>query len=163
MARIVDDYFFDEEAEDGEFVENYENSEDGQAICPPIGVDEKNIEEYARHYITLFFADKEMHYGGLIPKHILLSDSYVKLVANTDVCKGIDEVYLHFGQNEEEFDLESEDDTLPEDISFLINTHRECSILGVPKEFVSGITIMYLELCKGVKRPVSRVRLNFGD
>lgn len=98
--------------------------------------------------ISLFFEDKEMHYGGPIPKRILKTPHYINLLANIDLTKAIDLTYESLGIREEE--LNDEDD-VPESVQKVINILGECARSGVAKEFAGGILLMYMELCEGIK------------
>ena len=116
---------------------------------------EEDEEGLAKYYIDLFFKDRQMHYGGNIPKHYLTLPDFVNLVINTDICNGIDECYYRLGKTEM-----LEDAHISDDVRMLIDILGECAKAGIPKQFASGIALMYLELCKGVKRPSESPKLN---
>jgi len=107
-----------------------------------------DIQATIRDLIDRFFVGREMYCGGEIPKSVLHADEYVSLVLNTDVINGMDIVYdaiARSGQYQTEFEHGVSDD-----VKHVIDLIHEIKGFGVPKPFITGILLMYLELCEGM-------------
>lgn len=114
----------------------------------------KDIRLSAVDYMASFFRDKTLVDGTSIPHVVLFSDDNVSMVMNTRMAKGIDHFYTVF---EEEFESSlSPDGQLPSDIAFLMVVHKECARRNIPKQYASGIAIIYLRLCAKLPRKMRK-------
>lgn len=113
-----------------------------------------DIRLSAIDYIQSFFRDKFLANGSHIPSGLLYAEENISLVMNTRMANGIDKFYSVF---EEEFDIAAcPDGPLPADIAFLMVVHRECAHRNIPKQYASGIAIVYLKLCAKLPRKEMR-------
>lgn len=118
-------------------------------------------EELAIKYIDVFFCDEDWHCGGKIPKSMLHSPFHVKMVLELDVCAGVDKAHELLEKCEGQ-ELESPIDGSTTSSIFMLNeAMSKCRAKKIPKVFQSGITIMYLELCKGIEMPKNVARRGF--
>jgi hypothetical protein len=101
----------------------------------------EDIRNLSKEYIGNFFKHEEMHLGGKIPNEIMYSSNYVDLVIDADISSGISSIYRAL----EKYELDEE-----EQIKLVLGILNKCASRGVPKFFAAGITIMYMEICKGV-------------
>jgi len=102
----------------------------------------EDIRNLSKEYISNFFKHEEMHLGGKIPNEIMHSSDYVDLVVDADITSGVFAIYEAL----EKYKLDEE-----EQIKLVLDTLNKCARRGVPKFFAAGITIMYMEICKGVE------------
>lgn len=111
----------------------------------------RDIRLSAMDYMASFFHDKTLQSGAPIPNHILYSEDNISLVINTRMAsRGIDLFYEVF---EDEIDVRDDKDApLPADVSFLMAVHRECAHRRIPKQYASGIAVIYLRLCANLPR-----------
>jgi hypothetical protein len=135
----------------GDFTDEYDD-EPTVDITPLLDTFKKDVPKLAQYYIDKFFEGKEMYWGGPVPRRYLHSEHYVDMVLNTDVCEGVSLAYLLLKGEEQEVDLDKDED-IPSDVKKVVELHTECARLNIPKCFCSGITLMYLELCCGMKLP----------
>jgi hypothetical protein len=110
-----------------------------------------DCDALAKQFIAKFFANRQMHCGGPIPKSVLESPEYVNMVLHTDVCKGVEQAYSLIGYTgPTEIDFTDESTTIPDDIGKVLDILGQCSRMKVPKALAAGIMLMYLELCEGI-------------
>jgi len=111
----------------------------------------KDINVLVEHYIQRFFLDKLTMKGEPVSLEAMLKPSYVDMVPNLDICGGIDFIYSAVGANytKEEMRAFEKNGRLPDDVSYVLSLYQQCSKMGIPKCYSTGIIIMYLELCKG--------------
>ena len=102
----------------------------------------EDIRNLSKEYIVNFFKHEEMHFGGKIPNEIMHSPNYIDLVINADIAAGVTAIYKAL----EKCELGEE-----EQIKLVLGTLNKCASRGVPKFFAAGITIMYMEICKGIE------------
>jgi hypothetical protein len=107
-----------------------------------------DLTELAKQYIVNFFADKEMHCGGPIPTRILLTQRNISLVMNASVEATLPRIYSCIEPHFEQLDADS--GLLAEDVKLVISILKQCSQAGIPKEFATGILVVYLECCEGL-------------
>jgi hypothetical protein len=103
----------------------------------------------AKEHMRRFFHGRDMHCGGKIQEHQLLTDRNVSLVMNTDVELGTQAAYRAMAEADYEVSDE-EDSFVGDEVKLVIRIHHHCKRLGIPKENRAGITLLYLELCQGV-------------
>ena len=104
----------------------------------------EDIRSLSKEYIDNFFKHEEMHLGGKIPNEIMHSSNYIDLVIDADITSGVSAIYKAL----EKYELDEE-----EQIKLVLGILNKCASRGVPKFFAAGITIMYMEICKGVEVP----------
>lgn len=108
----------------------------------------QDLTELAKQYILNFFADKEMYCGGSIPTRMLLTPRNISLVMNSSVEATLGKIYEyiepHFKQ------LSADSGLIAEDVKLVISILKQCSNAGIPKEFATGILVIYLEHCEGL-------------
>ena len=102
----------------------------------------EDIRNLSKEYIANFFKYEEIHLGGKIPNEIMHSSNYIDLVINADITSGVAAIYKAL----EKYELDEE-----EQIKLVLGILNKCASRGVPKFFAAGITIMYMEICKGVE------------
>ena len=122
---------------------------------------QKHLAYMTRHYITVFFANKEWACGGAIPKPHLYASARIANVQNLDINKAVQRAYQLMGTDTllEDIQLENTqldiddtvDSTVKNDTKVVIEVLAECRRKGIPKVFAGGILVMYLELCLGLK------------
>jgi hypothetical protein len=120
---------------------------------------EQNDEQQAKFWINQFFQNKQMHYGGSIPKVVLYSPAYVDMVMDYNVCDGVHRAYWlieHVG-GIRGINVPPEEKTTETDIYIVIKLLRECHETGVPKYFAAGLVLMALELCYGITPPPNKI------
>lgn len=137
--EILDDDFIEEEQEQDQTVEDITT-----------GIFIENIRVLAREYINRFFQVQEMYCGGKIPTSFFLTEENISMVMNTSLEDGVRRSYEIIEQDGR-YKSEAIDSLVPEDVKLLISIMNKCSKLGVPKEFVPGIVLIYLEHCEGMK------------
>jgi hypothetical protein len=102
----------------------------------------EDIRNLSKECIVNFFKHEEMHLGGKIPNEIMHSSNYIDLVIDADITSGVTAIYKALEKHE----LEEE-----EQIKLVLGTLNKCARRGVPKFFAAGVTIMYMEICKGIE------------
>lgn len=102
----------------------------------------EDIRGLSKEYISNFFMNEEMHLGGKIPNEIMHSSDYIDLVIDADITSGVTAIYKAL----EKYELYEEDQ-----IKLVLGILNKCAIRGVPKFFAAGVTIMYMEICKGIE------------
>lgn len=107
-----------------------------------------DTKSIAKHYIDLFFWDKQLPDGSPIPKSSLYDDSNIDRVMNTSVCNGVDIIYKMI---DGQYSQKSRSGQIPDDVKYITSLMQDCSKARIPKAFASGVVIMYLNLCKGYK------------
>lgn len=111
----------------------------------------KDIAVLVQHYIQRFFLDKLTLDGEPVSLEVMLNPSYVERVPDLDICGGMDYIYGAVGVDytKEQMRVFEKKGRLPDDVQYVVSLYQQCSKLGIPKCFATGIIIMYLELCKG--------------
>lgn len=129
--------------ETNEFVDDEAELEDDGLGCLTKQEEEKNVKSA----LKTFFSDKKHWCGGNLSTNLIFSDKHIQILLETSVEVGVS--IAHFSM-----DRESPEhvDTTEEMWSIrLINTILgEASIRGIPKSYLGGLVILYLELCEGV-------------
>jgi hypothetical protein len=110
-----------------------------------------DMKDLVAYYVAVFFKNKSHFRGGSISDTILYSTEHVDLVLNLDICRGADLIYKTMGTNNQVDKLAERNGQLPSDVKKVISLLNECALLGIPKCFASGIIMLYLELCEGLK------------
>ncbi len=103
----------------------------------------------ARAYMIKFFDSQEMYCGGKIPEHFLLTDEKVALVASTDLESGTKIAYEIIAKDGN-YSTEASESLVPEDVKLVLRVFRMCARMRIPKRFIPGIVILYLEFCEGM-------------
>jgi hypothetical protein len=110
-----------------------------------------NSVVYASVCVEEFFKDKEMYGGGPVPDRMLHSSRYLSIVLNYNSDK-LEYMYDAMKRSGHELTVKKVNSAMiPGDVKLVISILRECFCLGIPKEFVFGIVLMYLEICEGVE------------
>jgi len=141
--------------------DDYENEDEMTTVRVAEPVEEVKIEAKdvyreaeiaAKRHIDSFFADKQMHCGGAIPKRLLHDPKRVRRVVNYNISKGIRRCY-HFLKNtitEEEKLAAKKTGDSTRDIKLVNETLNLLARSCVPQQFAGGILCMYLEFVEGV-------------
>ncbi len=108
----------------------------------------EDVKKLAIHYVDAFFKNKKYFCGGKIPKKLLHTPRYMRLIFNHDIHNSTDAIYEAIGTNSDEEEMERAGG-VPEDVKHLIFVLDKVAHAGVPREFHIGIVVMYLELCEG--------------
>lgn len=108
----------------------------------------------ASHHVKEFFGDKEFWCGGPIPPHILFSPANLSMVLNTSVEDGVEAAYEMLAddsdvQNRPMLDPDGE---VTPDIEFIRDLQYQCAAMKIPKRLSGGIMLMFLELCRGLRK-----------
>jgi hypothetical protein len=110
---------------------------------------EGDLNEFVSDCILRFFADKKMHIGGPINKKLLLTENYIRIVTNNNICRCILCAYNTLDK------CDKITHTIPggqtsEDTRLVIKTLEKCAAKNIPKVFSGGLMLMYLEFCEGL-------------
>ena len=120
------------------------------------GLEEKSRNQdvdCAIEWIDMFFAGKQMYYGGNISAAVLHSPAYIDRVLNLDIVHGIKKAY-ELIEITGAIETSCDEENIPEDVSIIVALLEECHRLGVPKYYATGIVLKALELCYGVVPPL---------
>jgi len=112
-----------------------------------------DLNMLAKYYFDLYFCDKTGPAGLPWPRSVLHSAENTSKVLNTDICRGMEEVYKMIGveYSAEEYRHFERQGQLPSDVKYVISMLHECSRKGIPKQFAIGIFLMHLKLCEEYK------------
>ena len=155
--------------DEDDFLELEPELEEMEITPDELGISKKDQEDFgprkkdidaAKAWINVFFAGKQMYYGGDIPPATLHSPAFIDRVLTLDIGTGIKNAYdliERTGAIETSYDEES----TPADISIVVGLLEECHQVGVPKYYAAGIVLIALELCYGVVAPLSAARSGF--
>ena len=136
-----------------------------------LGISEEDQEEFGlrprdkdvdsvEKWINMFFAGKQMHYGGPISPAVLKSPAYIENVLTLDIVSGIKIAY-DLIEITGAIETSCDEDSVPTDVSIVVSLLEECHCLGVPKYYAAGIVLMALELCHGVTPPMKLAASGF--
>lgn len=104
----------------------------------------EEIKNNAELALLNFFEDKEWYCGGKIPRSELINGRNVSILCNTDIVSAVTTIYPLLDGDE------CTDEKIPSDVQLVLELIQECAVKKVPRCFVGGIIITYLELCEGV-------------
>ena len=150
LQKDVDDDFVDDEYAPEEVTdENSKDFEDDYQL-PEILEEARTL---TRQYIDMFFQDKQMHYGGKIPKYLLHSKERISLVMNTTIYDAVGVAYnaLERELPPQQLAKSKKSGALTEDIYLVRDTLNKLAKNCIPKRFAGGMLLMYLELCEGTE------------
>ena len=99
----------------------------------------------ARQCIEKFFAEREMHYGGPIPKKMLHSQRYLEFL-KLDISSAVNKIY-----DSVEVESDFDETSISNETKLIIAILDECAMMNIPKQYAGGITIAFLELCQGAR------------
>jgi len=108
------------------------------------------LRHLAEDYIRIFFTTQNLVSGGSIPKSLLKNPSYPPLVLNTEISDGINLAWEIMGQPTEKqrHRVEIVGGVYSNSL-VILRVIKDCTKLRIPKSFIGGILLIYLELCKG--------------
>jgi len=109
----------------------------------------KDSEALVKQYMEYFFADKNLHCGGSVPKSILLNHRRVSMVLDYDICKAADRVYKYTSSNKE-LDDDDEKESFSNDIDLFLKALKTLQNALIPKQFLGGMICLYVEFIEGV-------------
>lgn len=141
MKKTKDD-FFDDEDEISPFDDI--NDDADEIIVGSL--------KHIKLIISLFFSNREMYCGGMIPEYLLHSNRYIKNIKIL-ISDAVDCVYRAMGT----LIIPTDEDDISdkwehqEDVKTVLKVLKMCSNEGVPKDMAGGILIMYMELCEGLR------------
>lgn len=115
----------------------------------------KHLEDDAvvvvKKYILNFFQDKEMYYGGEIPRDILFCSENIDLVLNTTRTKGFAIAHEMIDYCDWISSIEDPETQVSEATEKIISICTLCEERRIPPCCMGGIVVMYLELVEGVE------------
>ena len=106
-----------------------------------------------KKYIEIYFQDKRFYCGGKVPKNLLFAPSSIKLVKAYDVYYGSKIIHRAFDKYKERIKKKYLDDPRPNkpETNYLLDLLAECSRLKIPKDYASGLIMLKIEFCDGIK------------
>ncbi len=112
----------------------------------------KEAAAAAIRHIDKFFANKQMHCGGSIPKRLLHAPQRVNGVVNYDISRAVDRAYemLDGTISEAEIVTAKKMGDSTSDIKLVNETLKLLKGHAIPQQFAGGIMLMYLELVIGI-------------
>lgn len=118
---------------------------------PEMDISVEDLRSLARYYIQIYFHDKTDSKGQPFSQDMLINERNINMVLNNDINNGVDKIYkvLNKQYTPEELHQFMKRAKLPGDVRWVIHQFKDCSRRCIPKHFAAGITLMYLELCKG--------------
>lgn len=155
QMKIADEELDDLELEDeGPELNIVEPDEVEERIPTPRQVTTESINK-AKGHIDAFFADKEFHCGGKIPKRLLHDPDRVSMVVNYSIINGVDHAYrlLEHTISEQEIMNAAKTGDSTRDIKLVNETLKKIAAARIPAQFAGGILVMYLELVEGAEAP----------
>ncbi len=99
-------------------------------------------------YFDEYFDNKEYYCGGEIPHNMIYNEENYRLVLNTSMEEGIDQMHFIFEQNPPPSDFSNILGWGPSRISELL---VECASKRIPKQFAPGLILIYLDVCEGLR------------
>ena len=125
--------------------------EDKETDSLELGFFVQDLKVLAQYYIQLFFSDKVTLDGKPVSVEFMCDSVRIDRILNLDICSGIDLIYDAVGVNYSKDEMKGYERKghLPDDVKYVLGLYNQCSKLGIPKCFATGIIIMYLELCRG--------------
>jgi hypothetical protein len=108
------------------------------------------LKSKARTAIKIYFADKQFHCGGPIPRRCLDSERYLCWVLNPDLFAAVSTAFdalanAHHPSTTKTFC------GLPQDSRLVLAIMDGACRRGIGKDFAPGLMLIYLELCEGVE------------
>lgn len=117
--------------------------EEGEPVyIPP----KPSTPEECIEFLERFFANKQMYYGGPIPKNILLSERHVELVLRLDFDKCIK--FFHKCLDEQQ-ETNRRWRRLEKRLELFFYLQKESHDLNIPRHHSGGLLLVYLILCLG--------------
>lgn len=108
--------------------------------------DEDYYSKAKRHMIQ-FFENKTTCEGNPISMDRLLTTDNIEMVASASIEEAMEIIYSAISCD----DIDDDDSGLiGDDVKIVLSALKRCSEARVPQEFVGGMTLLYLELCKGL-------------
>ena len=107
----------------------------------------KTLKELASVYLLAYFKDRQMHFGGPIPKNVLLSDRNLNIVLSTPFAEGADEVHAAFVYKPRPANHNQAE--IPFQTKRFLDLLAEVSKFGIPIEFKAGVMLLHLQFCEG--------------
>jgi hypothetical protein len=105
----------------------------------------QDLKHLVKYYISVYFENKNL------PEEVLYRSEHIDLVLHLDICKGADLFYKTMGTTNETDRVAERNGQLAGDVKKLIYLLNECAKLGIPRCFASGIVVLHLKLCEGLK------------
>ena len=112
----------------------------------------ENIKKLVIAYIDFFFQDKEQYGGGPIPQRRLHDPRYMNQILTLEISAAVKKAYRAM-RNCPWIDSKptTSNCLVPDDVRLLISVLADLKRNRVPEQFAPGMTLMYLEICEGVK------------
>jgi hypothetical protein len=165
MEKILEKYkevYLDNNDYDDYDDDSFEESipEELQAIDLLNDINITSIEDFkidasglAKHYINLFFLNKDSH-NSLVEKSSLLTQEKILVVINTSIISGIEKAYSvlddYITITQEDINKAKKEGDVTPEIKLVNETLKSLYEAGVPQQFAGGMMLLYLEYCKGV-------------
>ena len=147
---MLDDEDWDIEDEDAEV--GFNEEEEAPVVVFGLHLPEVQLtsQEAAVKHMVRFFANKEMHCGGKICQKQLLSSRHISIVALTGLEGGVEYAY-QLMEDAGLFTVSKKDlNGIAPDVALVIRVLNDCARMGVPKEFSTGMMLLYLKFCEGI-------------
>lgn len=129
-----EDYLYS--AEDDQYEDEYELDLDVD-----LG-DTENYEDEAKHYLALFFANKQMYDGSLISADNLFAERNIQIMTRLNLEDCIPIFYSALEECGVDFEASRR--------LFVDELQVECARMRIPKFFLGGMLLVWLRLCKGL-------------
>ena len=132
--------------------DDYEDSEEEIIDFADANYFSYSVEEMANFWIDRFFKGQHLHCGGAIPNNTLHSPANIKKVIETDLEVGVPKMYelIQGTLNIQDY-LDNNEEEHSKDVKMVLDYLDRCRKMWVPKEFASGIILMDMGLCQGIK------------
>jgi len=104
-------------------------------------------KDIAVENIIYFFSTKDYHSGGSIPISALVNERNITLLLNGNICGSVDRIYKILSYTDL---LDEVQDYASGDIIFVLKLMSIMSKAGIPKCFIGGMMLIYLELVLGL-------------
>ena len=113
-----------------------------------------HAKSLAVKHIRQFFEGRRMHCGGPIPEKQLLTEGNIDMVVGTRMADAIDIIYDILESNGMDGDATLDEES--EEAAILLEVcNKECFGRRIPKIFVGGIALLYLDFCRGIRYPLN--------
>lgn len=110
-------------------------------------ITESYPDKVKRHMIQ-FFEDKTTCDGHPISLDRLLTEDNISMVMNASIEAAMEIIYTALNSGFDDMDEDS--GLIGDDVKIVLTALKKCSEAKVPQEFVGGMTLLYLEFCKGL-------------
>lgn len=111
-------------------------------------MDTEEDKELARAEVIRFFKDKTTWDGQPILLDKLLSEDNIQMVLNASIETAMEIIYATLNSEFDEMDDDS--GLIGDDVKIVLSAMRKCSEAKIRQKYMGGMTLLYLEFCKGL-------------